>query len=111
MSEKEFEKKVEKVAEKAEEAFKTIEKESKETFQSVSNQFAPKNIKVQNKTTMILISFFLGGLGVHRYLMGYSNWWLMLITFGGCGIWSLLDFIRIIIDKLPMADGTPLENN
>ena len=52
--------------------------------------------QVQSKTTMILISFFLGGLGIHRLMMGYSNWWLMLITAGGCGIWALVDFIRII---------------
>tara|TARA_B110000483_G_C17984292_1_gene460965 strand:+ start:198 stop:311 length:114 start_codon:yes stop_codon:yes gene_type:complete len=37
---------------------------------------------------MILISFFLGGLGIHRLMMGYSNWWLMLITLGGCGLWT-----------------------
>lgn len=64
--------------------------------------------ELQNKTTMILVSFFVGGLGIHRYMMGYSNWWLMLITLGGCGIWSLIDFIRIIIGDMKMADGRPL---
>ncbi len=62
----------------------------------------------QSKTTMILISFFLGGLGIHRYMMGYSNWWLMLITLGGCGIWALIDFIRIITGSMKMADGSDL---
>jgi hypothetical protein len=42
-------------------------------------------------------------------MMGYSNWWLMLITLGGCGIWTLYDLIMILTDKMPMADGRPLE--
>lgn len=63
---------------------------------------------VQPKVTMILISFFLGGFGIHRLMMGYKNWWLMLITFGGCGLWSLIDFIRIVIGDMKMADGRPL---
>mgnify|MGYP000923085643 CR=1 FL=1 len=64
---------------------------------------------VQSKTTMLLICVFLGGLGIHRLMMGYSNWWLMLLTLGGCGIWALYDVIMIATDKMPMADGRPLE--
>lgn len=63
---------------------------------------------VQSKTTMILVSFFLGGLGIDRLMLGYSNWWLKLITFGGCGIWSLIDFVKIITGSLKMADGRDL---
>lgn len=63
---------------------------------------------VQQKSTMILISFFLGGLGIHRLMMGYSNWWLMLITAGGCGVWALIDFIMIITGGMKMADGREL---
>ena len=62
----------------------------------------------QQKVTMILICFFLGGLGIHRLMMGYSNWWLMLITFGGCGIWSLIDLIKIATGSMKMADGQEL---
>ena len=64
---------------------------------------------VQKKITMILICFFLGSLGIHRLMMGYSNWWLMLITFGGCGIWTIIDFIKLVTDNLKMADGRDLE--
>ena len=63
---------------------------------------------VQQKVTMILISLFLGGLGIHRLMMGYSNWWLMLITAGGCGIWALVDFISIITGSMKMQDGRDL---
>ena len=64
--------------------------------------------QVQSKTTMILISFFLGGLGIRRLMMGYSNWWLMLITLGGCGIWTLVDFVKIATGSMKMADGRDL---
>jgi len=64
--------------------------------------------QLQSKTTMILISFFLGGLGIDRFLMGYSNWWLKLITLGGCGIWALIDLIKIITGSMKMADGREL---
>lgn len=41
--------------------------------------------------------FFVGGLGVHRFMMGdTTNGILMLLTAGGCGIWTLIDFIRIL---------------
>lgn len=58
---------------------------------------------------MALICWFAGALGIHTLLMGYKNWWLMLITVGGCGIWTLYDLIMILTDKMPMADGRPLE--
>ena len=65
--------------------------------------------KLQPKMTMILVCWFLGSLGIHRLMMGYSNWWLMLITLGGCGIWQIIDLIQIITGKMGMADGRPLE--
>ncbi len=64
--------------------------------------------QLQSKTTMIIISLFLGGLGIDRFMMGYSNWWLKLITLGGCGIWALIDFIKIITGSMKMADGREL---
>ena len=65
--------------------------------------------ELQSKTTMLIVSFFLGSLGIHRLMMGYSNWWLMLLTAGGCGIWTLVDFIKIATGGMGMADGRPLE--
>jgi TM2 domain-containing membrane protein YozV len=65
--------------------------------------------ELQSKTSMILITFFLGQFGIHRFMMGYSNWWLQLITFGGCGIWSLVDLIRIATGDMKMSDGRELK--
>jgi len=64
--------------------------------------------EVQPKTTMLIVSVLLGSLGIHRLMMGYSNWWLMLITGGGCGIWYIYDVIQIATGKMGMADGRPL---
>ena len=65
--------------------------------------------ELQSKGTMTLICFFIGGLGIHRLMMGYSNWWLMLITAGGCGIWTLVDFIKLLTGGMKMADGRALK--
>ena len=47
------------------------------------------------------ICFFFGGLGIHRFMMGdTTNGILMLITAGGCGIWALIDFIKILSGKM-----------
>jgi hypothetical protein len=74
----------------------------------ITTMSTPEQKPVQPKLTMILICWFLGAFGVHRYMMGYSNWWLMLITLGGCGIWSLIDLIQIATGNMKMADGREL---
>ncbi len=87
------------------------ENKAGDSINDISNKFAPKNVEVQSKMMMIIFAWLLGWTGFHRYKMGYSNWWLMLITGGGCGIWSLYDLIMIIMDKMTMADGTPLKKD
>lgn len=58
----------------------------------------------------ILLSLFLGGLGIDRFYMGYIGLGIAkLLTLGGCGIWSLIDLILIILGKLKDADGQELE--
>jgi len=53
-----------------------------------------------------LLCFFLGGLGIHRFYLGYT--WqgvVQLLTGGGCGVWALIDFIRILLGTLKPKDG------
>jgi len=67
------------------------------------------NTPQRDYVTAILLSFFLGSLGVDRFYMGYIGLGIIkLLTFGGCGIWSLIDFILIVMRKLDDADGQPL---
>lgn len=59
--------------------------------------------------TAILLSFFLGGLGVDRFYLGYTGLGIAkLLTLGGFGIWALIDFIMIIARKVNAADGSAL---
>ncbi|WP_448518037.1 TM2 domain-containing protein [Rhodoflexus sp.] len=56
--------------------------------------------------TAVLLCFFLGGLGIHRFYLGYT--WqgvVQLLTLGGLGIWALIDFIRILVRDLKPKDG------
>lgn len=54
----------------------------------------------------ILLCFFLGYLGVHRFYVGkVGTGILMLITFGGFGIWALIDFVMIVTGSFRDKQG------
>ena len=46
----------------------------------------------------LLLFFFLGGLAAHRWYKGYPAGWniLFILTAGGCGVWALIDLIKIL---------------
>ncbi len=58
----------------------------------------------------LLLCFFLGSLGAHRFYVGKMGTGVVqLITLGGCGIWALIDFIMIILGKFKDAQGADLQ--
>lgn len=60
-----------------------------------------------NQVIAAVLAFFLGGLGIHRFYLGYT--WqgiVQLLTGGGFLIWALIDFIRICMGKLEPKDGS-----
>lgn len=59
--------------------------------------------------TALLLCIFLGGLGIHRFYSGHTGIGLIqLITLGGCGIWTLIDLIKIATGSYVDANGQPL---
>ena len=59
----------------------------------------------------LLLSLFLGTLGVHRFYVGkIGTGILQLITLGGCGIWTLIDIIMIATGNFKDKDGYEIKN-
>ena len=64
------------------------------------------NSSHKSRTTVVLLAFFLGGLGIHRFYVGKTGTGiLMLCTLGGLGIWSLIDFIIAICGGFTDKEG------
>ncbi|ALC87791.1 MULTISPECIES: TM2 domain-containing protein [Bacillaceae] len=60
----------------------------------------------KNFVAALLLCFFLGSLGVHRFYAGkVGTGILMLLTLGGLGIWTIIDFIIIAIGKFTDSKG------
>ena len=72
---------------------------------------APAASVVQPKSWMVtlLLCFFVGALGAHRFYTGKTGTAiLMLVTLGCCGIWSLIDLITIVTGSFKDAAGNDL---
>ncbi|VEU60509.1 TM2 domain [Mycoplasmopsis bovigenitalium] len=64
----------------------------------------------KSKITAILLCFFLGGLGIHRFYVGKIGTGLIwLLTFGLFGIGAFVDFILIISGEFKDIQGNKLE--
>lgn len=62
--------------------------------------------------TTLLLCIFLGYFGVHRFYTGHIVFGLIqLFTFGGCGIWWLIDLIMIATGSYTDSNGLPLVKN
>jgi len=72
-----------------------------------------KNSEVSsNWLTLLLLSLFLGYLGVDRFYVGkIGTGILKLLTLGGCGIWALIDFIFVCCGKFKDSNGNVIKRD
>ncbi len=64
---------------------------------------------MKNKTTALILSIFLGELGIDRFYLGYTGLGILkLITAGGFGVWWIIDIVMILTGKLTAKDGQAL---
>ena len=69
------------------------------------------NVSPKSKVAGILLCFFLGVLGVHRFYVGkIGTGVVQLLTLGGLGIWALIDLVMLICGKFTDGQGKLLAN-
>ena len=63
----------------------------------------------KKKITTALLCLFLGIISAHRFYVGKPGTAILqIITFGGCGIWLIIDFIVILCGGFKDGEGRKL---
>lgn len=63
----------------------------------------------KNLLVATLLCFFLGTLGVHRFYVGKVGTGIaMILTLGGLGVWTLVDFIMLLVQAFKDSEGSTL---
>ena len=92
----------------------------------MENEMNTEELSNKSKVVAALLSFFLGGLGIHRFYLGRVGsgiamlilsilGWLTAVLIIGyvflaiVGIWDLVDFIRILCNSLRDKQGRKLK--
>ena len=73
---------------------------------SNTGQVSSSEISPKSRLVAVLLCFFLGVFGAHRFYVGkIGTGVLMLVTVGGLGIWALIDLIFVVIGSFRDKEG------
>ena len=65
----------------------------------------------KNRLLVLLLAFFFGVFGAHRFYVGKTGTAIVqLLTIGGLGIWSFIDFLIILFGEFTDADGFKIKD-
>ena len=87
----------------------------------LNNNMNELDVRVKNKLQAGLLALFLGGMGIHRFYLGYIKigivqliLWVLGYFTGGITwaivqIWAVTEAILIFLGKIKDSEGHPLE--
>lgn len=77
-----------------------------------TNTTEERVISSKNWLLTLVLCISLGAFGIHRFYVGkIGTGILMLLTFGGFGIWVLVDLILIVTSAFTDINGLKLNKN
>lgn len=66
-------------------------------------------VSPRSRTIAAVLAFFLGVFGVHRFYVGKAGTGVVqLLTAGGLGLWTLIDFVLIVSGVFKDKEGGTL---
>jgi TM2 domain-containing membrane protein YozV len=75
-----------------------------------TQEISPKS-RLATTLLCILPAYFVAVAGIHRFYLGkIGTGILMLITLGGVGIWTLIDFIMAVAGVMKDKEGRVIKN-
>lgn len=78
---------------------------------NTNNGYVPQ-VQPKSKLVTLLLCYFLGGWGIHRFYNGkVGTGILWLLTAGLCGVGTVIDFIVILCNGFKSKNGMPLRND
>ena len=86
---------------------------TQEEYDSQKNKLLKSDSQSQNQwIVVLLLAFFLGIIGAHRFYVGKNGTAvLMIFTLGGFGLWLLYDLIVIITGNFKTKEGNKISFN
>ena len=86
---------------------------TQEEYDSQKEKLLKPNSQSQNQwIVVLLLAFFLGFIGAHRFYVGKNGTGiLMILTIGGIGLWVLYDLIVIITGNFKTKEGNKVSIN